>query len=278
MSSDHKPWTEQIIDIGQAQPVSARVYGRRSPPGSAPLVVHMHGGAFVSGSLECGSTVAHLLARSGAVVVSLDYPLAPEKPFPHAAEAGHAALLWVHRHRVKLAGPGARVYVAGEEAGGNLAAAAALMSRDRQEPELAGQILLSPMLDPCLATESQRQAESGPVGCKWADGWRRYLCRAANADHPYAAPGSSMRLGGLPPTLLVTAQDDPMRDETQSFARRLRDADVAVHEVVIPSATGWPSSFLDPASVESAWAASLHDPFTEFFKSTESTKTSRSSP
>ena len=120
----------------------------------------------------------------------------------------------------RLAGHGARVYVAGEEAGGNLAAAAALMSRDRLEPELAGQILLSPMLDPCLGTESQRDAEVGRAGCKWADGWRRYLCRAGNADHPYAAPGSSMRLAGLPPTLLVTAQDDPMRDETQSYARR----------------------------------------------------------
>jgi len=269
MTSPQQPWTDQVIDVGQDESVPVRVYGRRSASGSAPLVVHLHGGAFVSGTLECGSTVARLLARSGAVVVSLDYPLAPEKPFPHAGEAVHAALVWAHRHRVKLAGQGARLFVAGEEAGGNLAAAAALMSRDRQRPPLAGQILLSPMLDPCLATRSARQAEAGRVGCKFADGWRRYLCNAANADHPYAAPGSSVRLGGLPPTLLVTAQDDPMRDETQSFARHLRDAGVAVREVLIPSATGWPASFLEPASVDAAWATALHEPFNQFFKRTE---------
>lgn len=261
-------WTEQVIDIGESAPLAARVYGGRSPAGSAPLVVHLHGGAFVSGTLECGSTIARLLAGSGAIVVSLDYPLAPASPFPQGAEAGYAALLWVHRHRVRLAGNGARLFLAGEEAGGNLAAAVALMSRDRQRPELAGQILLSPMLDPCLATASQRRAEAGPVGCRWADGWRRYLCRAADAAHPYAAPASSVRLMGLPPTLLVTADDDPMRDETQTFARRLREAAVVVHEIVLPDATGWPATFLDPASVSAGWATALQTPFRAFFEYT----------
>jgi acetyl esterase len=269
MTSPQQPWIDQVIDIGQDEPVPVRVYGNRSASTQTPLVVHLHGGAFTSGTLECGSTIARLLARSGAVVLSLDYPLAPKRPFPQAGEAIHAALLWAHRHRVKLAGNGARLFVAGEEAGGNLAAAAALMSRDRQQPPLAGQILLSPMLDPCLGTQSARQADAGRADCKFAQGWRRYLCGAANADHPYAAPGSSVRLAGLPPTLLVTAHDDPMRDETQSFARRLRDARVAVHEVVIPGATGWPTTFLEPASVDSPWAAELHEPFSQFFKSIE---------
>lgn len=269
MMSAQKPWTEQVIDIGQSTPLAARLYGSRSPAGSAPLVVHLHGGAFVSGTLECGSTIARLLAQAGAIVVSLEYPLAPASPFPQAAEAGHAALLWVHRHRAKLAGSGARLFVAGEEAGGNLAAAVALMSRDRQRPELAGQILLSPMLDPCLGTASLRRAEAGPVGCRWADGWRRYLCRAADAEHPYAAPASSVRLAGLPPTLLITANDDPMRDETRTFAQRLREAMVVVHEVVLPTATGWPETFLEPASVGADWAKALHTPFREFFESTQ---------
>ncbi len=265
MTSFQPPWTDQSIDIGHAEPVAVRVYGSRSATTPTPLVLHLHGGAFVSGSLDAGSAVARLLARAGAVVVSLDYPLAPQRPFPQAGETVHAALVWAHQHRTKLAGAGARLFVAGEEAGGNLAAAATLMSRDRQQPELAGQILLSPMLDPCLGTASLRQAAAGRAGCPYADGWRRYLCGAANADHPYAAPGSSTRLAGLPPTLLVTAQDDPMRDETQSFARRLRDAGVAAHIVVLAKPTGWPCSLLEPASVDAVWAASLHAPFTQFF-------------
>lgn len=268
MPSLQQPWNDQVIDIGLDQPVTVRVYGKRSAAGSTPLVLHLHGGAFISGSLEGGSTVARWLERSGAVVLSLDYPLAPESPFPQAGEAIHAALLWAQQHRLKLAGPGARLFVAGEEAGGNLAAAAALMARDRQQPPLAGQILLAPMLDPCLGTQSARQADAGRAGCKYAEGWRHYLCRAANADHPYAAPGSSVRLAGLPPTLLVTAHDDPMRDETHSFARRLRDAGVVVRDVVISTPTGWPGAFLEPASVDTAWAAALHEPFEQFFKST----------
>ncbi len=264
MTSFQPPWTDQVIDLGQAEPVPVRVYGSRGAAASTPLVLHLHGGAFVSGSLDAGSAVARLLARAGAVVLSLDYPLAPQRPFPQAGEVVHAALLWAHRQRVKLAGPGARLFVAGEEAGGNLAAAATLMSRDRQQPELAGQILLSPMLDPCLGTQSLRQAAAGRPGCAYAEGWRRYLCSAANADHPYAAPGSSVRLAGLPPTLLVTARDDPMRDETQSFARRLRDAGVVAHTLVLTTRTGWPGSFLEPASVDAAWAGALHEPFSQF--------------
>ncbi|HEY0856634.1 MAG TPA: alpha/beta hydrolase fold domain-containing protein, partial [Albitalea sp.] len=142
-------------------------------------------------------------------------------------------------------------------AGGNLAAATALVARDRHGPALAGQILLSPMLDVCISTASWRGVHAGPVGCPWADGWRAYLPRACDAMHPYAAPGSSMRLEGLPPTLLVTALDDPLRDETQAFARRLRAAGVPVDEALLPLATGWPQSYLQPASAKALWAEAV---------------------
>ena len=256
-----------------------RVYGSRSRSAPAPLVLHLHGGAFVSGSLECGSTIARLLARAGAVVVSLDYPLAPEKPFPHAAEAVHAALVWAHRHRAKLAGHGARVYVAGEEAGGNLAAAAALMSRDRLEPELAGQILLSPMLDPCLGTASQRDAKVGRAGCKWADGWRRYLCRAGQcATTPTRRPARRCAWPACRPRCWSP------RKTTRCATRRKASRAACVTPAwpctksCLPAETGWPSSFLAPASVESAWAAALHEPFSQFFDNPASPRTPRSSP
>lgn len=256
--------TALILPVGDGLPLRARVHGQRPRGRAVPLVLHFHGGAFVSGGLDSGRTVAGLLAEAGAVVVSLDYPLAPAHPFPAPVEAGHAALAWVHRHRSRLAGHGAGVWVAGEEAGGNLAAAVALMARDRLAPPLAGQILLSPMLDPCVATASLRDADAGPVGCLWADGWRQYLAHAADVDHPYAAPGAAVRLAGIPPTLLVTAHDDPLHDETLAYGQRLRAAGIAVDTAVFDAPTGWPCSCGRAADAPPAWAPALRERFRTF--------------
>ena len=128
-------------------------------------------------------------------------------------------------------------------------------------------IVLSPMLDMCVATASLRSAKAGPVGCHWADGWRQYLARADDATHPYATPGRSMRLAGLPPTLLITAQDDPLRDEAQAYAGRLRDAGVAVHSHVLPAPTGWPASYTQPESAPPPrWAAAVREPLQQFLQ------------
>ncbi|MBT9486762.1 MAG: alpha/beta hydrolase [Rubrivivax sp.] len=235
-------WHDETLHATAGGPVGLRVYGAK---GSA-LVLHFHGGSFVTGSLATGEAVAQVLADAGAAVASLDYPLAPAHPFPQAVEAGYAALLWLDRQRKRLAHADAPLFVAGEEAGGNLAAAVALMARDRGGPPLAGQILLSPMLDVCVATASQRDARDGPVGCPCADGWRAYLAQATDALHPYAAPGESMRLTGLPRTLLVTSLDDPLRDETQAYAERLRAAGIAACSHVLPITTGWPASYQWP--------------------------------
>lgn len=255
---------DKQIPLAHRDPLTARFYGRREGDRVSPLVVHLHGGAFVGGSLEGGSCVSALLAEAGAVVISLDYPLAPGHPFPDAVETAYAALLWAWKSRHKLAGHDAPVFLAGEEAGGNIAAAVCLMARDLQEPALAGQILLSPMLDPCLATASLRDAKAGPVGCVWADGWHSYLARMEDASHPYAAPGAALRLAGLPPTLLVTAQDDPLRDEVLAYAGRLRAAGLVAHDAVLPAPTGWPCSYQDPASHASSWAPVVLQQFSGF--------------
>lgn len=256
-------WMEETLAQGELR---VRCYGKRRGAGATPLVLHFHGGSFVAGSLDQGVTVARALAAAGAVVVSLDYPLAPAYPFPQAVEAGYVALEWMRRSRSRLAGARARLYVAGEEAGGNLAAAVALMARDRHGPALAGQMLLSPMLDPVLATASLRAAEGGAVGCRWADGWCRYLGSPLAADHPYAAPGSSLRLMGLPPTLLISEQNDPLRDETQQYARKLVGAGVVVHEVVLAGIAGWPCVLMQPQAPEAAWIAALQRHFDEFMR------------
>jgi len=258
-------WKDEAIACGCKEPLAARVYtpaGDRA--GSGAVVLHLHGGCFVGGGLQRGARVASLLASAGATVVSLDYPLAPSHPFPQAIEAVHSMLGWAERHRRRLGGAGARLFIAGEEAGGNLAAAAALMARDRREPALAGQVLLSPMLDVCISTASWRDVKAGEHDCPWADGWRKYLPRASDALHPYATPGSSMRLDGLPPTLLVTAHDDPLRDETGSFARRLRAAGVPVDEVELALPTGWPASYAQPADSPAAWAEALRPRLRQF--------------
>ena len=252
-------WTEEELPLGKRGTLRARIYERRGDSEVHAVVVHFHGGAFTCGSLDSGIAAAGVLADAGAVVVSIDYPLAPERPFPEPIEAGYAALEWVYRNRKKLGGPRATVWLAGEEAGGNIAAALALMSRDRCEPVVAGQILLSPMLDCNLATDSLRKVEAGPVGCKWADGWRRYLARAADVIHPYASPGRALRLANLPATLVVTADDDPMRDEAHAFAERLRGAGANVSEARLPAPTGWPGTYMEPANAQAPWAATLRE-------------------
>jgi acetyl esterase/lipase len=256
--------TDSLIDVGLPAKLGVRLYGSRGAAAGAALVVHFHGGAFVAGTLDSGATTAGLLVGAGAVVLSIDYPLAGVHPFPAAIDAGYAAMVWAHRKRARLAGPAARIFVAGEEAGGNLAAAMALMARDRQLPPLAGQILLSPMLDPCLGTASLRRTAAGPVGCPLADGWCQYLCSPAASDHPYATPGRAMRLAGLPPTLLLTADDDPLRDETLAYAGRLWAAHVPVVECVLPAPSGWPGALLDPVRASGVWSEPARSRIHEF--------------
>jgi acetyl esterase len=244
-----------------------RIYRSEATGSAAPAVLHLHGGAFTGGGLESGRAIAGLLAEAGAAVMSVAYPLAPDHRFPETLESLYGALDWLHRTRARLASRKSRVLVAGEEAGGNLAAALALMARDRRGPELAGQILISPMLDPRLATCSMREAEAGPVGCTWADGWHAYLGSAEKAAHPYASPLVSSRLAGLPPALVLTAQDDLLRDEALAYARRLREAGGDVHEHVLAVQTGWPAAFHEAPSGPAPWAGAVREHFREFFAS-----------
>ncbi|WP_066631595.1 alpha/beta hydrolase [Bordetella sp. H567] len=224
---------------GAVPPHRVRFYGRRAQAGATPLVVHFHGGAFVSGSVDSPSLVPQLLADAGAVVLSVDYPLAPHHPFPSAVEAAYATLGWVHQHRQRLGGKGAALFVAGEEAGGCIAAAVALMARDRLGPPVDGQILFSPMLDASMGTASVRCAQGTPAGTEWAGGWRGYLSCPCDASHPYATPLAGTRLAGLPPLLLLSGPDDPLRDEGRAYASRLRAAGVPVIRESRDRALAW---------------------------------------
>lgn len=256
-------WTEDRLDLdGAALPV--RVYRAGTPVRPTPLVLHLHGGTFTCGDLDCSALICRTMAEAGAVVVSLDYPLAPEHPFPAALNVSFAALDLLHRQRARWAGRGARLFVAGEEAGANIATALTLMARDQHGPPIAGQILISPMLDPCLASHSVRAAAAGEVGCKWADGWHFYLGSADKAAHPYAAPLGSRRLGGVAPALILTSDDCPMHDESLQYGERLGRCGVPVQSHVVRESPDWPPDGPPDAASLPPWAQALLPLFTTF--------------
>jgi len=252
------------VDAAAGVRIPVRVYGAAPSPRQA-LVIHFHGGNFLGGSIDGSAIVAGLMADAGAVVVSMDYPLACSQPFPAALEAGRAVLGWAGRERSVLAGKGARLYLAGEEAGANLAAALAMLVRDQRCTLLAGQMLISPMLDPRVGTASMRERQAGESGCVWADGWRAYLDCGMAADHPYALPARAMRLTGLPPALIVTAEDDPLRDEAQAYAKRLGDAGTPTRCEVLTLATGWPCRLREP-DTDATWIAPVRDLVGDFLQ------------
>lgn len=236
---------------GFAHALRMRVHRTGNSRATPPALIYFHPGRFVAGGLEDADAVARALAeRFGVAVVTPDYSLAAQCPFPAAAEDAYAAVQWTHDN----AGPGLwsarRIAVIGHEAGGNLAAVAAMMARDRGGPHIAAQVLLSPMLDPSLTSCSMRQAEDVSRACGAA--YHRYLPNAADRMHPYASPGLCTRLEGLPPALILTADDDPLRDEAQHYGAKLSAVRVPTR-VVRLSEAGWSAAawreigtFLEP--------------------------------
>ncbi len=257
-------WRTDNVMLEDGQAVALRVYGPESVSSAVPLVFHLHGGSFLQSNLDHGELTATLLATAGAVVVAPEYCADCDCAFPRSLETAFDALRGVHKHRAQWAKKSSKFFVAGDEAGGNLAAGLALMARDQHGPELSGQILLSPMLSPALATDSARCANAGPATCQWAKGWAQYLGTADKAPHPYAAPGNATRLGGLPATLIITAQDDPMRDESISYAKRLRDAGVTVEGHVLSAPTGWPCALAERSGLGSSWAEAVRESVSDF--------------
>jgi acetyl esterase/lipase len=191
------------------------------------LVVFYHAGGFVEGGLDDADMFLRFMADAnpGHAILASGYTLASVKPFPAAVEDAHAVLLWSKKNKAKLSWNGKILMVAGIEAGANLAAVCAMMSRDRGGPPLAGQILIMPMLDPGLTSGSMRDLPAAPemveVAAACAAGYRGYLPNAADRTHPYASPLQSSRLKNLPPALILSAEDDPLRDEAEQYGSKL---------------------------------------------------------
>jgi acetyl esterase/lipase len=192
-------------------------------------VVFIHGGGFIGGSLDSfDEPCATLARRLGALVVSPDYRLAPEHPFPAATNDTVAVLRWAEGHIADLGGDPKRIAVGGESAGANLAAVAAIRLRDQGGPPLRAQVLITPPTDFLADTESRRAFAAGPIlstqlGKQMA---AIYLGDFANATSPWASPARASDLAGLPPALVITMGVDPLRDEGEDYARALADAGV----------------------------------------------------
>ena len=223
---------EDLAFAGPGGPVPVRLYGPR-PAGGAPLplLVYFHGGGFVIGNLESHDSLCRRLANGAeCLVAAVDYRLAPEHPFPAAAEDAAAALDWAADGAAALGADSERVAVAGDSAGGTLAAFAARHTRDRGAPALRAQVLVYPGLDPANRHSSTSAfADVFPIDkamLAWFYG-HYFGGRAAPGDDPRAAPGLAADLAGLAPATILTAGLDPLRDEGAAYAERLRAAGVA---------------------------------------------------
>ncbi len=232
------------LQVGAAEGnLPARLYAvGEATPKRDTLIVFFHGGGFVGGDLDDADMFLRHLAdqHPAALVLASSYTLAAVKPFPAAVEDAHAVLLWAKKHKAKLGWTGKRLMVAGIEAGANLAAVCTLMARDRGGPALAGQILIMPMLDPGLSTCSMREMQHDQDLLEVADAcaaaYRGYLPNAADRVHPYASPLQSSRLKNLPPALILTTEDDPLRDEAEQYAAKLMACGVKTSVTRMPPA------------------------------------------
>jgi acetyl esterase/lipase len=209
--------------------VPVRIYRPRSSGRSRPLLVYLHGGAFCLGDLESEhARCLNICGELGFPIVSVDYRLAPEHPFPAGVEDSYAALVWAARNAAELGGDPARLAVGGASAGGGLAAGVALMARDRGTPPLAFQLLIYPVLDDRLDTPSMRAFVDTPIWDRpnTEQMWRHYLGRPSGEVSAYAAPARATDLAGLAPAYLMTAEFDPLRDEGIEYASRMLAAGV----------------------------------------------------
>ncbi|MDP3905719.1 chloramphenicol hydrolase [Novosphingobium sp.] len=225
-----------LLDLpGRTLP--ARLYvpeGAAQP--AAPLVVYYHGGGWVIGTLETHDATCRALARaSGAAVLSVGYRLAPEHAYPAPVDDCYDALVWAAANAGALGCDPAQLAVAGDSAGGNLAAAVAILARDRSGPALRHQLLIYPVTDddftlPSYAENGGGEYFLGTEMMRWF--WDQYLGRAADA--PLARIAGTPDLASLPPATVITAEFDPLRDEGMAYAARLAGAGVPVDAATAP--------------------------------------------
>jgi acetyl esterase/lipase/cation diffusion facilitator CzcD-associated flavoprotein CzcO len=258
--------TDGVIPIPDGE-LPYRLYRPAGPPeGPRPLVVYFHGGGWVLGNLDSDDPLCRdLCARSGAVIVSVNYRHAPEVRFPAAALDAFAAVQWADANAIELGGIPGQLAVAGWSAGGNVAAVACQLARDAGGPRISGQLLLTPAVDSDLTRPSYEENGDGYILTlplmRWF--WDHYA-DPADRDDPRAAPLRG-NLAGLPPACVVAADFDPLRDDGVAYARALEDAGVPVRFIRARGHTHTSVTMVDViisgAPVRAEMAAALGDFF-----------------
>jgi acetyl esterase len=217
---------------GPAAPLPVRIYHPSPDPAPLPVIVYYHGGGWVLGDLDSHDNVCRALAlKAGAVVVSVDYRLAPENPYPAAVEDAWAALGWVAENAASIGGDATRIAVAGDSAGGNLAAVVALMAREQGGPALRAQALLYPGVDMVTSDRaSMRDFADGMFLTHDRIEWFKdqYVPDRSRRGEPRVSPLHAADHRGLPPAVIVTAEFDPLRDEGEVYGEVLNAAGVPV--------------------------------------------------
>jgi acetyl esterase len=201
--------------------------------GAPPVLLFIHGGVWIAGDFENHKRLVRDLAvGSGAAVVFVEYTPIPDAVFPTQLEQSYAAAKWVAEHGAEIGVDGRRLAVAGNSVGGDMSAALALVAKERGGPDIRLQVLLIPATDANFETESYRRFDTGRFLARafMQFGWKIYAPDEVTRQNPYAAPlqASVEQLRGLPPALIITAENDPLRDEGEAYARRLKEAGVAV--------------------------------------------------
>jgi acetyl esterase len=231
------PELERVAPLSIPAPhgaIPARIYvpkELRRHDGLSPALVFFHGGGWVIGDLDSHDVVCRKLAVEGAlIVISVDYRLAPEHKFPAAADDAIAATTWIAANARELGIDASRLSIGGDSAGGNLAAVVSLAARDGNGPGIAGQVLIYPAVDFAMTHGSHSEPETSVLLTHSVIRWFRdhYLDAAADIRDWRASPARAASLAALPPAYVLTAGADPLRDEGDEYAKRLKQAGVPV--------------------------------------------------
>ncbi|WP_419924953.1 alpha/beta hydrolase [Candidatus Poriferisocius sp.] len=221
---------DRVIPGADGTELPIRIYWPSTSDQPLPVVVFFHGGGWVIGGIDShDGQVREMVNRTAMVYVSVDYRLAPEARFPAAAEDCYAATQWVAANAASIGADATRLGVAGDSAGGNLAAVVAQMARDRGGPAIAHQLLIYPCCDmDSNAWPSQTENGFDYFLTKESMDWfYDQYADVADRDKPYASPIKADDLSGLPPACVITAEYDPLRDEGEAYGARLQEAGVS---------------------------------------------------
>lgn len=227
---------DRVLNVGPTGSTKVRIYRPRGVKGELPVVIYTHGGGWVLGDANTHDRlVRELSVGANAVVVFVDYERSPEHRYPVAVEQSYATLAYVAAHAGEFGGDASRIAIAGDSVGGNMATVVALLAKERNGPKLAAQLLFYPVTDASMSTQSYSDFAEGPWLTKPAMAWfwDQYLPDVAKRADIHVSPinASTDQLNGLPQTLLLTDENDVLRDEGEAYARNLAAAGVPVTSV-----------------------------------------------